>query len=285
MSAVLQQLLEGMGLDGTESASWSVLGGGLSNRSYKVSLEGAVLVVKLRRTEADFALDLGAEAELARSVAAAGLGPEVVGFDAELGALVTRHMNGVAWTRPAARKPRNIARIAERLQALHGLVVPCRSFEPQRYASRYIETLSSAGRLRAPDLDLAAELLEAARRYELSYRPTVLCHNDLVAENILDDGALTLIDFEYAVCAQPIVDLASLAAMNDFGAAERRQLLEAYFETGGIRYHEAELDWVARMLTLLAYFWAHAAAEGSGDAKIVAAFTDRSKLEKSWQKK
>ena len=57
------------------------------------------------------------------------------------------------------------------------------------------------------------ELLTLARRYDARYAPTAFCHNDLVAANVLDDGQLALVDFEYAVRADPLLDLANAAGM------------------------------------------------------------------------
>jgi hypothetical protein len=64
------------------------------------------------------------------------------------------------------------------------------------------------------------------------------------------------------VLAQPIVDLASLAAMNDFDADRREQLLNAYYEPGCAPYGDAEFVEVVRLQRLLAYFWALSAPSG-----------------------
>ncbi len=78
----------------------------------------------------------------------------------------------------------------------------------------------------------ADELLGLARHYDSAYLPSALCHNDLVAANVLDDGDLVLVDFEYAVRAAPALDLAGLAGMNDYGENECRELLAAYYAGG-----------------------------------------------------
>src|SRR5690606_24790388 len=87
--------------------------------------------------------------------------------------------------------------------------------------------------------------------------PEVLCHNDLAAANILDDGhRLELVDFEYAVLSAPILDLAGLVAMNDYSAAESRALTTAYYGDTAARCDERDLASVVRMIRLMSFFWA-----------------------------
>src|SRR5690606_9062197 len=107
-----------------------------------------------------------------------------------------------------------------------------------------------------PFIEWADELAALARRFESAFPATVLCHNDLAAANLLDDGQLVLVDFEYAVLAAPILDLANLAVMNRYSDRERAALLEAYDGRGEI--DPGELRWVARLVALLGWFWAAA---------------------------
>jgi thiamine kinase-like enzyme len=114
----------------------------------------------------------------------------------------------------------------------------------------------------------AEELKTLARAFDASYPPTAFCHNDLVMANILGDGATArLIDFEYAGRAAPLLDLANLAAMNDFAALQRRLLLSEYYGKAADAPTERELDGAIRMVRVLAYFWACVAEQrvaGSG---------------------
>src|SRR5690606_39534213 len=103
------------------------------------------------------------------------------------------------------------------------------------------------------------ELFELARAYRARYPSEVLCHNDLVASNVLDDGDLKLVDFEYAVTAAPVLDLAGIAALNDFDDDGWR-LAEAYYEGMRVPFSWGELRKVVRLVRLIAYFWALSSA-------------------------
>ena len=217
----------------------------MKRRSYLVSSGADQWVLRLPAPGADALLDLDTEARVMRAAAAAGLAPSVVAVDAGAGILLTDYRKAArAWTATDARQPRNVVRAAALLRALHGVRVDAPAFAAERIARGYVAALEresgGAGNARGasspgprPTLDArdrrwVDELLVLARYYDAAYPPTALCHNDLVAANVLDDGNLVLVDFEYAVRGAPILDLASLAGLNDYGACERRDLLAAY---------------------------------------------------------
>jgi thiamine kinase-like enzyme len=238
-----------------ERATLRLLTGGLHRRSWLVSAAGRDLVLRMPEPGGAPLLDVATEARIMRAAARRGLAPAVVA--AEGGGLITEYCVGAAaWTPSDARRRRNVARIAALLGELHALDVSAPVFDAQRIAARYLAELDAAGSV--PDARQRAwaeELSQRARRFAADHAATALCHNDLVAANVLDDGALRLIDFEYAVRAAPLLDLAGLAAMNEYAQRERRWLLAAYFGEAASSL-EAELDDAIRLVRLLAYFWA-----------------------------
>ena len=76
-------------------------------------------------------------------------------------------------------------------------------------------------------------LLARAERLERAVGPIdlVFGHNDLLAANLIDDGArLWLVDWDYGGWNSPLFDLGGLASNNELPPADRDWLLEAYFE-------------------------------------------------------
>src|SRR5690606_36576054 len=102
-----------------------------------------------------------------------------------------------------------------------------------------------------------------------------LCHNDLVASNVLDDGELKLVDFEYAVTAAPVLDIAGLAALNDLDKDERWGLAETYYDPAPVPFSAGELGKVVRLVQLIAYFWALSSAAAADEHGPYAAFAGR----------
>jgi len=232
------------------------LGGGIGHVSYLVTLPEQSYVLRLKRDSSAPTLGLEEEFALLREAAAAGITAEPLRMDAATGALLIRFISrATTMTKAGAREPANIARLAALLRRLHGIAAVLRDFEPLRHAETYLSAAARHRPLTPREQRLALELRTLAADYAARYPPSVVCHNDLVAANILDADDLVLIDFEYAARAAPILDLASLVAMNDYAEKDCRELLRAYFGSSA-PISMAELAQVVRMVRLMAYFWA-----------------------------
>ena len=250
------------------------LEGGVNRRSFVVELGAARWVLRLPTPGAAGLLDVATEAVAMRAAAAAGLAPAVVAVDVANGSLLTELREGAdAWTAADARKPANVARAARLLRALHAVDAPLPVYAAERISRGYLAALGAGA---SPELARfggarseawGEELLELARELDARHPPTALCHNDVVAANVLDDGELLLVDFEYAARGPPLLDLAGLAGMNDFTQAQRRELLAAYRDAEGAATPTlAELDRAVRMVRLMSFFWARLGAQRAADA-------------------
>jgi len=272
-SAARAALKRVLGAPAARGAGLQALAGGIHLRSFIVSAGRDRFVLRLPTPGAKPLLDVGTEASVMRAAAAAGLAPEVAAVDAAAGILLTEYHAGArSWSAADARRPRNIQRAAALLRALHALSARAPEFAAEPIARSYLSVLSAGvdavrARFDARERAWANELVDVARHYDGAHAPKALCHNDLVAANVLDDGSLVLVDFEYAVRGAPVLDLASLAGMNDYGARECRELLTAYGpDETGHTVSVAELTKIVRMVRLMAYFWARVGALRVADA-------------------
>jgi len=205
--------------------------GGLTNESWLVRANDTAIVVRLgsRDTES-LQIDRKSEASVLAAVAVAGIGPPVLMCEPDQGVLVTQHLPGSTWSSRDARSSRNVARIAELLRRLHALPVPegIRQIDLQQIVNDYWNTLLSRGlasntgntATRTRARELIAELARDATRR--------LCHNDVHHLNIIDDGTLRLVDWEYAGAGDPYFDLASVCVYHEYSDDTRRELLLAY---------------------------------------------------------
>ena len=285
--ATLERLAE---LLGVAAADLKVqpLPGGLSNRGCLLSCGSDRWAVRLplasdagdvfdasQASDASVACGAGLtlciedELRVLKRAGASGLAPEVLAHDADSGALVTRYLAGAEpLTAEQARSDANIDRIATVVRRLHSLPVPVGvgAFQPTELARVYTRIARSAPNFSIVQVDecrrWSTEFEQLAETHEAEFSSARLCHNDLVAANILDDGRLWLVDFEYAVCADPILDLAGLAGLNGFGPTHRHRLLDAYYGPGCAPIDLAQLNQVIRLVRLMAFFWA--LAHGGG---------------------
>jgi len=241
---------------------------GTTGRSYLVETLSGCYVAKVFDPESDALLGPAAQFGLIRALAGARIAPTAVGFDPEAGVLVTGFLEGAIPLEPTTlRRADNIERVVYCLRRLHEVEAAIPAFAPQGYARRYLSKAGGLMSLTDADRDRYAELSDLAST--LDGHPVCICHNDLVAENLLISGDVTLIDFDYAVMAPPALDLASLSVMNGFSETETRRLLGAYY---GERtpFPPAEFARVQRLVRLLAHFWTLASSDAG--AAIVAQY-------------
>jgi thiamine kinase-like enzyme len=225
---------------------------GISGISWLVALNDQRHVMRIDKDEAR-ALGLNREGErdVQAVVARAGLTPEAVFHDIERGVSLRRWISGVAWSVTDLRKPANLERLGLLLRDLHGLPPTGPKFQPGEAASRYAAHL---GTREALQIAAEANLLLA----ELRREPTrdCLCHNDLVAENLIDTGEqLIPIDWEYAGIGDPMFDLAVLIQHHELPEDSTRRLLQAYFRRDITARETQRVQSWCRFYSLLLKLW------------------------------
>ncbi len=188
--------------------------------SFLVRVGGNIPVHGIRRTY---------ETACSRAAHAAGIAPEVH-FTAR-GVLVVRWIDGHTFGDADVRDPRNLERIADLLARLHrDGAGHLRGRAPFFWVFHVIRDYGH--RLHDDRHRLLAEvpqLLGAAQDLEAAVGPIspVLCHNDLLAANFLDDGErLWLVDWEYAGYNTALFDIANLASNSHLDAASLEKVAE-----------------------------------------------------------
>ena len=210
----------------------SPIAAGLTNQNFQVHVDGVPYFVRIPGPSTDLlAVDRVNELHNTRAAAAAGVGPKVISHDPSSGALVLEWIDGRTMSNDAFREPGTEARIANSLRQLHAGPRFRDDFNMFRLSEYYLGVVDERS-IRIPDGYREAlpkvGLIEAA----LAARPipTVPCHNDLLAENYLDDGKkLWIVDYEYSGNNDPTFELGNTAQELGFDASRQEALCAAYF--------------------------------------------------------
>jgi thiamine kinase-like enzyme len=211
------------------TASIAVLSGGITNRNYRVDLDGASYVLRVSGKDTDLlGIDRATEHAASRRAAEIGVGPEVVAFIEPEGWLVTRFVEGRSMPPEEIRTPAGIRRVAAVLRRIHRAAAIPGRFDAHAVVDDYRDEAQAHG------VFIPTEFAHAHRfsdqiRHTRGPQPQVPCHNDLLNANFLDDGEIRVVDWEYAGMGDRFFDLANLSVNHDFGLDEDRMLLAAYF--------------------------------------------------------
>ncbi len=206
------------------------LSGGITNHNFKVDVHGETFVLRMGGAQtAVLGIDRRVEHEASLRAAEVGLGPEVAGFLEEEGWLVTRFIDGRPIPTEEMRRPETIRRVAAALRKFHDAEPIPGRFDAHAVVEEYCREANARG-VDVPSAYAAAhEMSERIRRVR-GAQPLAPCHNDLLNANFLDDGAIRIVDWEYAGMGDRFFDLANLSVNHEFGAAEDAVLLDAYFD-------------------------------------------------------
>jgi thiamine kinase-like enzyme len=210
-----------------QDVSIEPLGGGITNRNFKVEAGGQEFVLRIGGNDTDLlGIDRKAEHAASRVAAELGLGPEVLAFVEPEGYLVTRYVGG------AVGKV-DVGLVGAALRRLHdGPALPGR-FDSFRVVDAYREIADEHGVAVPSAYARAKEIADEIerRRSGTTFRP---CHNDLLSANFIDDGTrLWLVDWEYAGMGDPFFDLGNFAVNNELDEDGENALLAAYGSDDG----------------------------------------------------
>lgn len=210
-----------------------LLTGGLTNRNYRVVTDsGAQFVARFSSVKSSL-LAIDRHAEFANSTTAAtlGVGPRVVDFAPELGVLVVEWIDGRTFTDDDLDDEVQLSRLASMCRELHAAPPFAGDFDMFDLQRRYLAIVREFGfRLPADYLDFEPQV----RRLEQVLRATssgaVACHNDLLAANIMDDGArLWFIDYEYSGNNDACFELGNIWSEADLSVERLEHLVSEYF--------------------------------------------------------
>jgi len=228
----IEQVVGRVGLWKGMDVSVSPLSGGLTNTNYLVDADGARYVVRIpgRSTEL-LAVDRENERHNAEAAATTGVAPRILEYLPELNAMVLEFIEGETMSAERLRSPAMARRMGESLTRLHAGPRFLHDFDMFRLVEFYLEVCDEHD-VAIPDgfRDRMRGVAEVERAFGERPMPSVPCHNDLLAENYIDDGKqLWILDFEYSGNNDPCFELGDTAQECGFDQDLRAVLCEAYF--------------------------------------------------------
>ena len=186
------------------------LGGGLTNRNFKITTDEGDFVLRLSSKES-LELSVNREHEHANTVLAcrSGVGPPVYDFLPEHSVLVIGFIEGVTFSDESFQVAGNLERAARAVRRLHEGPRFVNDFDMFEIQADYLAKVQARGYRLPPGYLEHMESVAAIRRaLAVRAEPTVPCNNDLLAGNFIDTGdEIKLIDYEYSGNNDPCFEL------------------------------------------------------------------------------
>jgi thiamine kinase-like enzyme len=205
---------------------------GLTNHNYRLEVDGEPVFVRIPGPATELlAVDRANELHNTRAAAAAGVGPRVLHHLPEWDVLVLAWVEARTMSNEAFQAAGEPTRIANLLRRLHGGSRFRDDFDMFRLSERYLSVVDERG-IAIPTgyRDRMGQIARIEAALAVHPLAAVPCHNDLLADNYLDDGdRLWIVDYEYSGNNDPTFELGNTC--QELGWDERRigELCEAYF--------------------------------------------------------
>ena len=211
------------------AAKVAELGGGITNRNFKVEVGGEVFVLRMGGAKTDLlGIDRAVEYAAGKRAFEVGIGPEVTAFVPDQGWLVARFIDGSPLSVAEMRQDEVLARVVRALRAFHDSTPIPGRFDAWAVVDGYRTVAESHGVGIPAQFGGARKIAERIRSAR-GPQPLVPCHNGLLNANFLDDGAVQIGDWEYAGMGDRFFDLANFSVNHEFVVDDDRRLMRAYF--------------------------------------------------------
>jgi thiamine kinase-like enzyme len=205
---------------------------GLTNANYRVAVGGTPYFVRIPGPGTELlAIDRANELHNTRAAAGAGVGPAVVHHDPASGAMVLEWLTARTMSNHALAAAGMPGRIATTLRRLHAGSRFRDDFDMFRLTERYLR-LANERAIAIPDgyRERLGQVGAIEAALQAQAIRTVPCHNDLLAENYLDDGEqLWIVDYEYSGNNDPTFELGNTAQELGLDEARQVELCAGYF--------------------------------------------------------
>jgi thiamine kinase-like enzyme len=232
MGPSIEQVVERVSLWRADEVEVSALSGGLTNQNYLVTRGDDRFVVRIPGASTELlAVDRANERHNAEAAATTGISPPVLAYLEDWSVMVLPFIDGETMSADRLREPQMPARIAASLRQLHAGPRFLQDFDMFRITERYLGVVAERD-VRIPDgfHDRMTTVADVERVLEVHARPRVPCHNDLLAENYIDDGRqLWIIDFEYSGNDDPCFELGDTAQECGYDAELKAAICAEYF--------------------------------------------------------
>jgi thiamine kinase-like enzyme len=212
--------------------SVSELSGGLTNSNYRVDVAGASYVLRIPGASTELlAVDRANERHNAEAAAATGVAPRVLEYLEDANVMVLEFIPGETMSADSLRSVEMARRMASSIKRLHSARRFHADFDMFRLTEFYLGVCRERD-VRIPDgfAERLGQVGEIERAFDRNPMPSAPCHNDLLAENYIDDGSmLWIVDVEYSGNNDPCFELGDTAQECGFDKDQRATLCEAYF--------------------------------------------------------
>ena len=209
--------------------------GGMSNKNFKVTLDGKSYVLRVPGNGSDGMVERTNEEFNAIEACRLGVNPPIRYFNPRTGIKLADFVeNAETLTAATIQRHDNMRKIADIYRTVHDSHIRLKNeFNLFREIDKYDRLMAKAGAVMYEGWEEVRPKVMALEGHLNSLGVDLKpCHNDALYENFIkaEDGTVYLIDWEYSGMNDPMADFAALFIEAGFEPENEDYILERYFE-------------------------------------------------------
>ena len=232
MTVLVDEAVDRISLWRGKEVKVSHLSGGLTNENYLVEAGGQRYVMRILGQSTELlSIDRANEVYNTKAAASTGIGPGVLEHIPDLDVLVLEFIKGPTMSAATLQSKEMAERMAASFHRLHDSPRFLKNFNMFRLIEDYLRIVEQHGvAIPAGYRDQLPAVAKIEHALSVGALPAVPCHNDLLCENFIDDGAsLRIVDYELSGNNDPCFDLGNTAQEAEFDQDLRAALCASYF--------------------------------------------------------
>jgi thiamine kinase-like enzyme len=204
---------------------------GLTNHNFKVTVGAQSYVVRIPGSGSDVFVDRDKELHNTVSASDVGVGAKVLySFKSDY-VIITEFLEGTVMSPESFKREDVILRTVQAIKEVNTKGSFVSHFVMFEKYDEYREIVKKHS-IRLPDnFDEAEDMVRRVqRRFVRNMPELVSCHNDLLAENFIDQGnRMRIIDWELSGLNDPCFELGDFSVEQGFNESENTLIIETYF--------------------------------------------------------
>jgi len=231
--------------------------GGLTNKNYKVTVEENKYVLRIPGEGSDLFIDREVELHNTLSASDVGVGAHVFKYFKENYIVISEFIPGQVMSVNSFHNEGSIIKAVDAIQKINREADFASTFIMfEKYKTYY--DLVKKHKMKIPkNFDEVNKTVDQVRKKFMSNIPELVsCHNDLLAENFIDQGdCMRIIDWELSGKNDPCFELGDFSVEHDFSEDEDNLIIKTYFgEFNDSKY--ARMNIYKSMADILWTLWA-----------------------------
>lgn len=207
------------------------LSGGMTNSNFKISVDGFVFFASISGSKSQLlGIDWDNKFYNAKICGDAGISPKIM-WHFQLQRVLVQEFLTMRYCSVETLQSRALqSRLVDTIKVLHSGEKFWRDFDMFSLIQNYVEIIK-VRKLALPEayVNYKKNIWESGKVLAPYREELVPCHNDLVPENIMDDGnRVFLLDFDYSGNNDPCFDLGSISVEAGYDDMQIRELARTY---------------------------------------------------------